>query len=94
MRKGHFCGLDLRTASHNHAVHYKHHIKASLHHATTLIARNALPMKKPPTNQPTYATDISIIKELKGDVKNLPYISLYFLYNEMMQFFSFKDGAY
>ena len=27
-------------------------------------------MKEPPTNQPTYATDINIVKEIKGDVKN------------------------
>ena len=26
--KGHFCGLDLQTASHSHAVHRKQHIKA------------------------------------------------------------------
>ena len=25
-----------------------------------------------PTNQPTYATHINIIKEIKGDVKNQP----------------------
>ena len=25
-----------------------------------------------PTNQPTYATDINIVKEIKGDAKNQP----------------------
>ena len=29
-------------------------------------------MKEPPTNQPTYATDINIVKEIKGDAKNQP----------------------